>query len=240
MTDTTITVNEVVGLLEQITARDQRTTALADLATWLHDLNMARVSYRDAQQAANYYYAVVWPAQKEQDRYRLTAPKIIELVRRVHLERLENFVYQPTLGETGAEFIANYNRQRNAIASGQVPPVPSITEALKPRPVAALIAGLAAARVLPPEIAEIITRRRPPATSIPCPACHAGPNKRCHTGTGRELKALHPSRLDVFATSTTNCPACAAEPGSPCLEYGQPYRGGAHRARIEAATEGAQ
>lgn len=238
---TTITINEVVGLLEQLTARDQRTTGNADLATWFHDLNTAHVSYQDAQQAANYYFAVVWPAQKEQDRYRLTAPKIIELVRKVHRERLENFVYQPIPGETGAEFIANYNRQRDAIASGQVPPVPSITQALKPRPVAVLVAGVAAARVLPPEIADIITRRRPPATSIRCPACNAQPNERCHAaGTSRELTQPHPSRLEVHATAAAGCPTCEAAPGDPCREYGQPYRGGAHRARIEAATGGTQ
>lgn len=233
-----ITINEVVGLLEQITARDQRTSGDADLTTWWHDLNAGGVSYRDAQQAANYYYAVVWPAQKEQDRYRLTAPKIIELVGRVHRERLENFVYQPVPGETGAEFVANYNRQRNAVASGEVPPVPSIAQALKPRPVAALVAGVAAARVLPPEIAEVITRRRPPATSIRCPACNARPAERCRAaGTSRELTQLHPSRLEAHATAAAACPTCEAAPGDPCREYGQTYRGGAHRARIEAAAE---
>lgn len=234
-----ITINEVVGLLEQLTARDQRTSGDADLTTWWHDLNAGGVSYRDAQQAANYYYAVVWPAQNEQDRYRLTAPKIIELVGRVHRERLENFIYQPTLGETGAEFIANYNRQRNAVASGQVPPVPSITQALKPRPVAALIAGVAAARVLPPEIADVIARRRPPGTSITCPACHARPNERCRTGHGRELKTMHPSRLETWATGNVPCTACGAETGAPCTEYGHAYRGGTHRERTEAATDGA-
>lgn len=232
--DETITVADVGRLLEQVAARDQRTTGKADIVAWWHDLNTARVTYADAQEAANHYYAVIWPSQKPQDRYRLTAPVVIELVRKTHAERLANFVYQPNPGETGAQFVENYDRQRDAIASGQQPPVPSITQALKPRPVAALVAGVAAARVLPPEIADVIARRRPPGTSIRCPACSARPNERCRSGNGRELKTMHASRVESWATQNTACPACEAPVGQPCTEYGQPYRGGAHRDRIEA------
>jgi len=236
-TTETITVAEVGSLLEQLVARDQRTTGKADVIAWWNDLNTAQISYRDAQQAANYYYAVEWPRQKPQERYRLTPPATIELVRKVHKERLENFVYQPSgPDETGAEFVENYNRQLQAVATGARPPVPSITQALKPQPVAELIAGVAAKRVLPPEIAEVIERRRPAGTSVRCPACNAQPGERCRAaGTTRQLGRLHPSRLDAYATAVAQCPRCEAAPGDGCTEYGQPYRGGAHRDRIEAA-----
>lgn len=241
----TISMDEVIDLLGQVTARDQRSTGEADVTTWWHDLNTARITYRDAQAAANHYYAVVWPAQKPQDRFRLTAPVVIELVRKAHAERLANFVYEPTPGETGAEFVERYDQQRDAVASGQVPPVPSITQALRPRPIAALVAGVAAARVLPPEIADVIAKRRPPGRSIRCPGCGAAPNAPCRTGSGRELKTVHPSRLDAWATADRPCPACGAAVNAPCREYGQIYRGGAHRERITgeptpSAAEGDQ
>ncbi|HTJ31920.1 MAG TPA: hypothetical protein VL738_01690, partial [Dactylosporangium sp.] len=231
-----ISMDEVIDLLEQITARDQRTTGETDVTTWWHDLNTARINYKDAQAAANYYYAVVWPAQKEADRFRLTAPKVIELVKKVREERLENFVYEPTPGETGAEFVANYHRQRNAIASGHQPPVASITQALKPRPVKELLAGAFRTPELPPEIAEVLARRRPPGTAVACPSCHAAPNRKCHAPStrrhpaGRELTHMHPTRLDAWATAVTACPTCEAAPGDQCTEYGRPYANGAHHA----------
>lgn len=234
----TITIAEVGDLLKQLAARDQRTTGQPDIVAWWNDLNTAvpPVGYREAQAAANYYYAVVWPAQEERNRFRLTAPKVIELAHNAQKGRLENFVYQATPGETGAEFIVNYNRQRNAVASGQVQPVPSITQALKPRPVAALVAGVAAARVLPPEIADIIARRRPPGSSIPCPYCHAQVRRHCRTSTGRELQTMHASRIATWATFTVACPICGVSINKGCMERGRLYDG-AHRERIEAAGD---
>lgn len=198
-----ISLDEIGALLEQIAARDQRTTGETDVTAWWNDLNTARITYSDAQAAVNYFHAVVQPAQKEADRYRLTSVKLIEMVRKVRAERLENFVYQPTPGETGAEFIANYHRQRRAVAAGLQPPAPSITQALHPRPVAELVAGVAAARALPPEIAEAIERRRPHGTEVRCPVCGAPPRTRCRAVTGkriRELSTIHPTRIQLAET----------------------------------------
>lgn len=232
----TVSIDQVVNLLKQLAARDQRTTGDADVLAWYADLNAVYITYRDAKAAATRYYTAIWPHQKPAERHRLTAPLVIELVGKIRDERIANFVYQPTPGETGAEYIENYNRQLQAVASGEREPAPSITEALKPRPVAALVADIAAKRVLPPEIAEVINRRRPAGASIRCPACNAQPNERCRAaGTTRQLGHLHPSRLDAYATSAVVCPRCEAAPGDGCTEYGQPYRGGAHRDRIEAA-----
>jgi len=241
-TPETITVAEVGSLLEQLAARDQRTTGKADIVAWWNDLNVAGINYRDAQEAATHYYAEVWPRQKEQDRFRLTAPKVIEIVRHLHKDRLENFVYQPDPNETGAEFVANFDRQRRAVASGDVPPVPSITQALRPRPVKELLAGAFRTPELPREITEVLARRRPPGTAIACPTCHAAPNRRCHAPAtrrhpaGRELAHAHPSRLETWAVAQVACPTCASPVGAVCTEYGRPYVNGAHRERIEAAT----
>lgn len=236
----TITIDEIDKLLQQLAARDQRTTGDADIITWWNDLNNATppVSYHDAQQAANHYYAVIYPRQKPNERYRLTAPTVIELVQKAHAERLANFVYEDRPDETGAEYVERYNQQLRAVATGERPPVPSITQALKPRPVAALVAGIAAKRVLPPEVAEVLERRRPPGTAIACPVCSAPANQRCRAkGRGgrpdRTLSTIHATRIEQWATGATGCPTCHAAQWQPCLAYGRPCA--AHPARIEAA-----
>lgn len=196
----TITIDEVDQLLQQLAARDQRSTGDADIIAWWNDLNAVCITYRDAQAAATQYYTAIYPRQKPNERYRLTASIVIELVGKIHAERLENFVYQPSgPDETGAEYAENYKRQLQAVATGQRTPVPSITEALKPRPVAELVAGIANAKALPPEIAEVLERRRPPGTEIACPACGAPPRERCRAvsrGRGyRTLSTIHDSRI---------------------------------------------
>ena len=192
-----ISIDEVATLLEQLAARDQRTTSPVDITTWWHDLNTGRVNYGDAQAAANYYYAVVWPAQKDTDRYRLTAPKVIELVKKVREDRLEGFVYQPDPNETGAEYVTHLKQQHAAVAAGIRPA--ALEHELTPRPVKELVAGVAAARVLPPEIADVIARRRPPGTEVHCPVCGARPKQKCRAVTGRggirELSTIHPTRI---------------------------------------------
>lgn len=237
MTEETITVAEVGDLLKQVAARDQRTTGTADVVAWWNDLNTAHVSYRDAQAAANHYYAVVWPAQKPQERFRLTAPMVIELVRSTRRERLANFVYEPDPDESGAEFVENYDRQRDAVASGRTPPALSITRALNPRPVAELVSGVAAARTLPPEVADVIARRRPPGTSIRCPVCGAAPHRKCQAGTGRELSSLHATRIEEWAVALAACPTCRAPIGEYCTAYGKRRTEGAHPERLKAAGE---
>jgi len=201
VTGETITIDEVVSLLKQLAARDQRTTGDADVLAWYGDLNAVYVTYRDAQAAATHYYTAIWPRQKPIERHRLTASLVIELVGKMRDERIANFVYQPTPGETGAEYVENYNRQLQAVASGEREPAPSISEALKPRPVAELVAGIAARKALPPEIAEVIERRRPAGTEVRCPHCGAEPRQRCRVLSGRhgirELSTIHPSRLEA-------------------------------------------
>lgn len=234
----TIALGEVGDLLNQIAARDQRTTSKADVVAWWHDLNIARVTYRDAQAAVNRYFAQEWPKQDPRTRFRVTASAVIEIVKKVRKERIEesNFVYEPRHpDESGFDYTQRLKAQIAAVADGRIPPQPA--GVLRPRPVKELIAGFASAHVLPPEIAEVLARRRPPGRTIVCPACHAPANTACRTPAGRELKHLHPTRVETWATAISPCPYCAVGPGEACVEYGQPYKGGAHKARIESATD---
>ncbi len=238
MSAETITVDEVTALLKALAARDQRTTDTADTLAWYQDLNNAQVTYRDASAAASHYYANVWPRQDPRQRFRATAPVLIELVLSLRKQRLAdaNFVYQPAgPDETGAQFTQRLRQQISAVANGHVPAQP-IGQALKARPVAELVASVANARALPPEITQALKRRRNPARSITCPHCKAQAGSTCRNGEGRELgQRLHPGRIDAWATAVAACPECHMAPGDACREMGQPYPHGAHRSRVSAA-----
>lgn len=242
MNDTeTISMDEVTALLKAAAARDQRTVDPIDTLAWYQDLNMARVHYRDASAALSEYYVNVWPRQDAKQRFRATAPTLIEIVREIRKKRLADtdFVYEPKhFDESGAEFVARLNKQLAAIADGREPERPA-GNALRPRPVAELVAGVAAARALPPEIANVLAKRRNPARAVVCPYCKAMKGAPCRNGAGRELPdgGLHPSRIDLWATNITACPVCHAGPGHTCTELGKPYSQGAHHARVETAYD---
>lgn len=235
----TITDAEVKSLLKAAAARDQRTTDAADILAWYQDLNTARVGYRDASAALSHYYANIWPRQDPRQRFRATAPVLIELVLALRKQRLaeSNFVYEPrSPDESGGEYARRLRGQIAAVADGRTPPQP-IGQALKARPVAELVASMTQRWSLPPEIAEVITRRRPPARSITCPYCNAQKGSNCKNPAGNDLAGgVHPGRIDAWATAVAGCPACYAAPGAPCAENGRPYVHGTHKARVDAAN----
>jgi hypothetical protein len=242
MNDTeTISMDEITALLKAAAARDQRTVDPIDTLAWYQDLNMARVHYRDASAALSHYYVNVWPRQDAKQRFRATAPTLIEIVREIRKKRLADtdFVYEPKhFDESGEQFVRRLNAQLSAIADGREPQQPA-GQALRPRPVKELIAGVAAARALPPEIADVLAKRRNPARTVVCPYCKALKGAPCRNGAGRELPsaALHPSRTDLWASAVTPCPACRASAGEPCRELGKPHMQGAHHARVETAYD---
>lgn len=242
MNDTeTISMDEVTALLKAAAARDQRTVDPIDTLAWYQDLNTARVHYRDASAALSEYYVNVWPRQDPRHRFRATAPALIEIVREIRKKRLAetDFVYEPKhFDESGEEYVRRLNAQLTAIADGRTPDLPA-SKALRPRPVAELVAGVANARALPPEIANVLAKRRNPARTVMCPYCKAIKGAPCRNGAGRELPnaALHPGRIDLWATNVTACPVCHEAPGRGCTELGKPYSQGAHHARVETAYD---
>ncbi len=239
----TITIDEVTALLKAAASRDQRTIDTADTLAWWQDLNTARVGYADASAALSHYYANVWPRQDPRQRFRATAPVLIELVLALRKQRLadSDFVYEPRhWEETGAQYVVRLREQIAAVADGREPAGPAGHAILRKRPVAELVAGIADAKYLPPAIADVIAKRRPPARSVNCPYCQAQKGSNCKNPTGRDLSGgVHPGRIDAWAIAVTGCPVCYATPGQPCTQTdnaGQrPYAHGTHRARADAA-----
>jgi hypothetical protein len=241
MTYQPMSIDDIADLLAQCAARDQRTVGRADALAWWQDLNRACITKPDAEAAISRYYAVEWPRQDPAQRFRVTAPVIIEMVNKARAARLEGFVYQPPdPTETGAQYIARRREQITAVANGQAPEDLAAPAIMRPRPVAALVKGVADARKLPPEIAEILDRRRPRALEVPCPwePCHARAGQACTNQRAQE-RDPHPSRVDAWATVTADCPACRTPPGEPCRVPGTAttYPHGAHAERLAAAKE---
>lgn len=237
----TITEDEINKLLKAAAARDQRTIGTADILAWYQDLNVAAIRYPDASEAVARYYAIHWPRQAPNHRFRLTSPMLIELVREIRNARHEaaNFVYEPVAGETGAEYAARLQAQKRAVGDGH--PTSTNLAQLTARPVRELEGRLSSTWSLPQEIADVLQRARPVGSAIPCPRCHARPNRKCSDpATGRPMRRLHDSRIAAWAVLGAPCPDCRALIGDSCRELGQPYRDGAHPARIEAAKAAAE
>lgn len=240
-TTETITEDQVNSLLKAAAARDQRTIGAADILAWWQDLNIAGVRYADASEAVARYYAIHWPKQPPAQRFRLTSPVLIELVREIRSARhvASDYLYEPVAGETGAEYAARLQAQLRAVGDGQVPAHTMAEIGMSPegqRKLKELVSGISQRMPYPPEIAEVLDRARPAGSQISCPRCHAKPGVKCsNPATGKPMARLHDSRIANWAILCEACPDCRAVIGETCRELGQPYRDHAHQTRIEAA-----
>ena len=236
-----ITQDEINSLLKAAAARDQRTIGAGDILAWWQDLNLAGVRYADASEAVARYYAIHWPKQPPAQRFRLTSPVLIELVREIRNARhvAADFLYEPVPGETGAEYAARLQGELRAIGDGQAPAHTTAEIGMNPegqRKLAELVSGMSQRMPYPPEIAEVLGRARPAGSQITCPRCRAKPGRKCsNPATGKEMDRLHDSRIAGWAILCEACPDCRAPIGDACRELGQPYRDHAHKARIDAA-----
>lgn len=243
MTTETITQEEINSLLKAAAARDQRTIGPADILAWWQDLNIAGVRYPDASEAVARYYAIHYPRQAPHQRFRLTSPVLIELVREIREARhvAADFLYEPEVGETGAQYAARLQAQLRAVGDGQKPAHTMAEIGMNPegqRKLAELVSGMSQRLPYPPEIAEVLNRARPTGSQIECPRCHAKPGRKCsNPATGRPMSELHPMRIAQWAILGEACPQCRQPIGEACRELGQPYRDHAHQARIEAARQ---
>ncbi|WP_369183307.1 hypothetical protein [Streptomyces sp. Y1] len=119
--------------------------------------------------------------------------EIIDEVRRTRNGRLDYFQYEPTPGETGAEFTRNLRTQVAATIDGHRPPqLPYVGSS---RPVLELTVGVG--RDVP-EPWETTTRIRS-ALDIVCPNpnCRAAARKPCRTPSGRRMAGYHGTRTDA-------------------------------------------
>ncbi|MET8624571.1 hypothetical protein ABZW30_12575 [Kitasatospora sp. NPDC004669] len=120
--------------------------------------------------------------------------EIIAEVKRARTGRLDYFQYEPTPGETGAQFTHNLRAQIADVIDGHRPP--ALPYVGSPRPVLELTAGVGHDV---PETWETSTTRVRSALDISCPnpACQAAAHKPCKTPSGKRLAGYHGSRTDA-------------------------------------------
>lgn len=235
----TITDEETNRLLKEAAMRDQRTIGATDIAAWYTDLNVAGINYADALAAVSRYYSVHWPKQPPGQRFRLTAPVLIELVLEIREKRHVDagFLYEPVPEETGREFADRLQGQLRAVGDGFQPAHTTRELGENPdgqRQLAELVSGVA--QKMPTEVAEVLARARPTGSQVTCPRCRAVPNRKCtDPATGRQMGRLHDSRIAAWAIADGPCPDCRAAIGQACQELGRPYHDHAHPTRIAAA-----
>ncbi|WP_405911336.1 hypothetical protein OG529_04230 [Streptomyces longwoodensis] len=122
--------------------------------------------------------------------------EIIEEVRKIREQRLDDFQYEPMPGETGAESIARRREQVAQCADGLRPPVLAVAGA-RPRPeLQSALESMAEGLAVPKDgdQADAAERRGPGKYARPCPKCDALVGRPCRTPHGKIRLSVHAER----------------------------------------------
>ncbi|MFF8829289.1 hypothetical protein [Streptomyces sp. NPDC015131] len=115
----------------------------------------------------------------------------------IRKERLENFVYEGDPDETPKQYLANYRRQMDAVASGRVAG-PTNAPALEGGPHPQVLRELEGiGRTVPAadEAVDEVKRSGPLGIECPVPACRAPIGRPCKSALrSRASKVIHPAR----------------------------------------------
>lgn len=182
---------EAAELLAHCSAFDNRKPSAAAAVAWASALNDVPLD-ADTRSAVAVFYST---PPKDPDTKLWIQPHNVRTLRaKIRSGRLENFQYEPVDGETVAEYLARYQGQVRAVASGRVTP-PSGRLALEGGPHRSFVneldaRGYSVGRDVPDtdEQAVIDTVRRAGPLGVDCPACGAVMGRPCKTpgGTGKQ------------------------------------------------------
>jgi hypothetical protein len=189
---------EASALLGHCSSFDNRHPSEAAAIAWsaaLHDIPLDA----DTRAAVAIYYTT---PPKDPDAKLWILPHHIRTLRaKTRSARLENFQYVPVEGETTAEYLARYQGQVAAVASGRVTP-PDSHLVLKGGPPRAFVRELEArghevGRQVPDSDGQAATEtvRRAGPLGVVCPACGATMGRPCKTPGGDDRKPLGKPRL---------------------------------------------
>ncbi len=189
---------EAAALLAHCSGFDNRQPSVAAAQSWAAALRDVPFD-QDTRDAVAAYYST--PPQNLSERLWILPHHIRTLRTKIRSARLENFQYEPVEGETAAEFIARYQGQIAAVASGRVPPQAD-RPALEGGPSKAFTDELAArgyqvGQDVPDsdEQAVIDSVRRAGPLGVECPACNAAVGRPCKTPGGGSKQPLGKPRL---------------------------------------------
>lgn len=186
---------EAARLLAYAAAFDNRRPSEAAARAWADALPDIPAD-DDARAAIARYYAT--PPKNPDDRLWIQPHDVRTHRRAIRSARAEHFAYTPPTDDNDPRFLANYRRQLDAVASGQVPTPPALPMRGGPHPsIEGRLAG--AVRGLPDEIEAV---KRPGPLGVECPRCKAAIGRPCRlpgatqrTGIGKERSTPHPDRI---------------------------------------------
>lgn len=182
---------EAAELLAHCSAFDNRKPSAAAAVAWASALNDVPLD-ADAKDAVAVFYST--PPRDPDAKLWIQPHNVRTLRTKIRSARLENFQYEPVEGETAAEFIARYQGQIRAVASGRVTPS-SGRLALEGGPHQSFVReldarGFTVGRAVPDsdEQAVIDSVRRAGPLGVECPACGAVVGRPCKIpgGTGKQ------------------------------------------------------
>lgn len=190
---------EAAELLGHAAAFDNRNPSAAAAVAWAAALEDMPLD-ADAKAAVALYYRT--PPQNPNDRLWILPHHIRTLRSKIRADRLENFQYEPLPDETVPEYLARYQGQVQAIASGRVA-APSGRLELEGG-ADAFMRELEARGMSfdgetsddEPARAELLDSvRRSGPLGIECPACKAAIGKPCKTPGGTDRQPIGKPRL---------------------------------------------
>ncbi|MGW2223867.1 zinc finger domain-containing protein [Streptomyces formicae] len=196
-----MTPKEAAELLGHCSAFDSRKPSQAAAMAWaaaLHDVPLDA----DAKSAVATYYTT---PPKDPDAKLWILPHHVRTLRfKIRSARLENFQYEPLTGETPREFLARYQGQVQAVASGRVAASSGRLELeggadrfMRELEARGLHFGDEPAS---PEADLVDTVRRSGPLGVECPACLAAIGRPCKSPGGSEKQPMGKPRSKPHST----------------------------------------
>jgi hypothetical protein len=178
---------EAAELLKHCSAFDNRKPSAAAAVAWASALNDLPFD-ADARAAVAAFYST--PPRDPETKLWIQPHNVRTLRTKIRNGRLENFQYEPVEGETAREFIARYQGQVRAVASGQVASLGR--PALEGGPSRQFLDGIAArgwavgqevpdAQADDATVTAIDSVRRSGPLGVICPTCSAAIGRPCKT-----------------------------------------------------------
>jgi hypothetical protein len=190
-----VTPAEAADLLTRCAAFDNRKPSAAAAMAWASALKNVPLD-ADTYAAVDRYYAT---PPKDPDQRLWIQPHDIRTHRAaLRAGRLEHFVYEPPALETPKEFLENYRRQIEAVASGAVP-APTSAPALTGGPHKSVEDRLAAVGQQVPDGDDEPTPPRFGPLGVHCSACYAPIGLSCKTPHGKRRRP-HQARQAAVGT----------------------------------------
>ena len=195
-----MTPDDAAKLLASCAAFDNRQPSQIAMRAWATSLKDVPLD-QDCFDAVARYYGT--PPKEAGQRLWIQPHDVRSWRDIIRKERLENFVYDGNPDESPKQYLANYRRQMNAVASGRISgptDAPALEGSFHPHVLARLedehgFNGIGQQIPGDEEAAAAVKRSGPLGVECPVPACQAPIGRPCKSALrSRASKVIHPAR----------------------------------------------